>query len=79
MVLTHGDLSSLNILVKNDKVTGIVDWESSGWYPSYWEHITAMQVNFGNEFWEDYIDLFIEPRPDDLQMERIRQTYFGGP
>lgn len=42
---THGDLSSLNIIVRGDDVVGIVDWETAGWYPSYWEYTTACQMN----------------------------------
>lgn len=30
-VFTHGDLSSLNILVQGEKITGIIDWETAGW------------------------------------------------
>ncbi|KAI9813176.1 MAG: hypothetical protein M1826_002539 [Phylliscum demangeonii] len=26
------------------KVTGLVDWESSGWYPSYWEYVKALHT-----------------------------------
>lgn len=26
LVLTHGDLSSLNIMVRGDDVVGIIDW-----------------------------------------------------
>ncbi|KAL2689382.1 hypothetical protein Neosp_003435 [[Neocosmospora] mangrovei] len=41
LVLTHGDLSSLNILTHGDTVVGIVDWETAGWFPPYWEYATA--------------------------------------
>ncbi len=34
-VLTHADLSSLNIMAEGDTITGIVDWETAGWYPYY--------------------------------------------
>jgi hypothetical protein len=42
IVFTHGDLRPENILVevvddKTCKVTGIVDWETSGFYPEYHE------------------------------------------
>ncbi|KAK4236744.1 kinase-like domain-containing protein [Achaetomium macrosporum] len=37
LVLTHGDLSSLNVLVRDDEVVGIVDWEIAGCFPPYWE------------------------------------------
>ncbi|KAH7890944.1 kinase-like domain-containing protein [Phlebopus sp. FC_14] len=59
-VFTHGDLSSFNIIVRGDEVVGIIDWETAGWYPSYWEYTT-----------------FLEPMPQELEMEKIRQRYFG--
>jgi len=40
-VFTHGDLSASNVLVEGDKITGIIDWETSGWYPQYWEYTSA--------------------------------------
>ncbi|CBF69421.1 hypothetical protein AN6463.2 [Aspergillus nidulans FGSC A4] len=77
IVFTHGDLSSLNILVRGDDVVGIIDWEIAGWYPSYWEYTTACQVNPQNPFWLNEIDKFIAPMPDELKMEKSRQKYFG--
>lgn len=76
-VFTHGDLSSLNILVRGDKVVGIIDWETAGWLPSYWEYTTAHQVNPHNYFWRDEIEKFLDPVPVELAMEKIRQKYFG--
>lgn len=35
LVFTHGDLSSLNFLVRGDDIVGIVGWETAGWHPSY--------------------------------------------
>lgn len=77
LVFTHGDLSSLNILTRDDKVVGIIDWETAGWLPAYWEYTTACQVNPQNLFWRDEIDRFLDPRPVELSMEMIRQKYFG--
>lgn len=76
-VFTHGDLSSLNILVREDEIVGIIDWETAGWYPSYWEYTTAWQANPMNYFWRDEIDKFLEPMHEDLEMEKTRQKYFG--
>jgi aminoglycoside phosphotransferase len=45
LVLTHGDLSSLNVLVRGDAVVGVVDWETAGWFPTYWEYTCAKYVN----------------------------------
>ncbi|KXG47700.1 Aminoglycoside phosphotransferase [Penicillium griseofulvum] len=77
LVLTHGDLSSLNILARGDDIVGIIDWETAGWYPSYWEYTTAYQVNPQNSFWVHEIDKFLQPMPEELAMDRIRLTYFG--
>ncbi|KAF7714530.1 Aminoglycoside phosphotransferase [Penicillium ucsense] len=77
LAFTHGDLSSLNILVRGNDIVGIIDWETAGWYPSYWEYTTAYQVNPQNSFWINEIDKFLQPMPEELAMERVRQKYFG--
>lgn len=74
---THGDLSSLNVLVRGDDIVGIIDWETAGWFPSYREYTTAHQVNPQNAFWKDEIDNFLEAMPEALVMEQLRQQYFG--
>ena len=42
IVFTHGDLDPRNILVEDGHVSGIFDWEQSGWYPKYWEYVKTM-------------------------------------
>ncbi|KAF7570572.1 aminoglycoside phosphotransferase [Pyrenophora tritici-repentis] len=76
-VFTHGDLHSANILASGDKVVGIVDWETAGWYPAYWEYTTAWNVNPRNLIWREAVDKFLQPLPEELKMERIRLKYFG--
>ena len=76
-VFTHGDLSSLNILARGDEVVGIVDWETSGWMPPYWEYTSAWNVNPQNQFWQVEVDRFLEPLPEALEMETIRRKYNG--
>ena len=45
-VFTHGDFQRKNVMIEKDqegsgwKVT-LLDWEFSGWYPSYWEYSMA--------------------------------------
>ncbi|KAI1397807.1 kinase-like domain-containing protein [Hypoxylon fuscum] len=77
LVLTHGDLSGMNILVEGDDVVGIVDWETAGWLPPYWEYTCTKYVNPFNESWAADVDKFLEPMSHELNMERIRQKYFG--
>ncbi|KAG6835565.1 hypothetical protein H0H93_016957 [Arthromyces matolae] len=76
-VFTHGDLSSLNILVRGDNVVGIIDWETAGWMPPYWEYTMAWNVNFKNLFWREEVGRFLTPLPYELEMENVRRKYFG--
>ncbi|KAF9234081.1 hypothetical protein BU15DRAFT_53061, partial [Melanogaster broomeanus] len=36
--LTHGDLLPRNILVDGSRITAIIDWETAGFYPEFWEY-----------------------------------------
>jgi aminoglycoside phosphotransferase len=74
---THGDLNSMNVLVKGDNIVGIIDWDTAGWYPEYWEYTTAYNVNPYNGFWKDEIGKFLEEYPEAAEMEQLRQKYFG--
>lgn len=65
LVLTHGDLSSLNVMVQGDTVVGIIDWETAGWFPGYWEYTCAKYVNPQNPFWADPVDQFLAPMPEE--------------
>ncbi|OJT11333.1 hypothetical protein TRAPUB_12133 [Trametes pubescens] len=70
---THADLAARNILVKDGRLSGIVDWEFAGWYPEYWE-LVAMEMQMVDmavlhQFW-DAVQLFgREPYRDALALE----------
>lgn len=36
---THGDLTNVNIMVEDGSLTGIIDWEMSGYFPVWWEYV----------------------------------------
>ena len=55
IVFTHADLNPRNILVDQValpdgssgwRVTGIVDWETAGYYPEYWDYTKALFEGF---------------------------------
>ncbi|KAI8970767.1 kinase-like domain-containing protein [Trametes punicea] len=55
IVFTHADLNPRNILVDRIvqpdgshgwQVTGIVDWETAGYYPEYWDYTKALYEGF---------------------------------
>lgn len=77
LVFTHGDLSTMNIMARGDDIVGIIDWETAGWWPDYWEYTSAWHVNPYNEFWREEVDKFLEPWPEELQMEKVRRRCFG--
>ncbi|KAI0888288.1 kinase-like domain-containing protein [Annulohypoxylon maeteangense] len=58
-VFTHGDVRPANIVVDSDdsgkwQVTGIIDWERSGFYPEYWESIKITNCLYAGEDWDWY-------------------------
>jgi serine/threonine protein kinase len=76
-VFTHGDLNPANIIVRGDKVVGIIDWEFAGWYPHYWEYTSAFYGNVTRTDWQDAVDQFLEPFPAELEMEGTRNRWWG--
>lgn len=76
-VFTHGDLSSFNIMVRDDEVVGILDWETAGWMPPYWEYASAWNAAPMNQFWQEEVDKFVTPMPRELEMEAIRRRWFA--
>ncbi|UNI13245.1 hypothetical protein JDV02_000003 [Purpureocillium takamizusanense] len=47
-VFTHGDLDWGNIMVANGQVCGIIDLESSGFFPPCWEWVTVKRLSQGH-------------------------------
>lgn len=59
-ILSHNDIGPYNIIVKNNKIVSILDWELSGFYPDYWEYNrTHFHSGYSNE-WKEIIKNFIE-------------------
>ncbi|RDW83577.1 uncharacterized protein DSM5745_03903 [Aspergillus mulundensis] len=50
-VLTHGDLAARNIMVHEGRLSGIVDWEYSGFFPEYMEYACNFVVHDQHERW----------------------------
>ena len=76
-VLTHGDLNPFNVFVHEGRVAGIIDWEFAGWYPPYWEYTAAWHGNRTRQFWQGVLAEFLDPYPEELEMEILRQQWYG--
>ncbi|KAF5571992.1 kinase-like domain-containing protein [Fusarium pseudoanthophilum] len=55
IVFTHGDLNPRNIMMervsnsagaKGWRLSGIIDWETAGYYPEYWDYTKSMFESF---------------------------------
>jgi len=78
-VFTHGDVSVYNILVKDGKVVGLIDFEMSGFYPEYWEYTTAKNSNYVKG-WREEIGKFLTPYPRESDMDDLwRQLFCDSP
>ncbi|KAL8410433.1 hypothetical protein RB596_000206 [Gaeumannomyces avenae] len=69
IVFTHGDVRPANIMVDKDdngiwKIVGIVDWDTSGFYPDYWECVkmTNNMVSCEKFDWYRYLPDSVSPR-----------------
>ncbi|PWY83102.1 kinase-like protein [Aspergillus sclerotioniger CBS 115572] len=61
-VLTHGDLAARNIMVRDGRITGIVDWEYSGFFPEYMEYALATVIHDNiEEWWLPVLKKILEP------------------
>ncbi|KAI9840181.1 MAG: hypothetical protein M1837_001853 [Sclerophora amabilis] len=75
---THGDLAFRNVICNHGKITGIVDWESAGWYPDYWEYAMTWDSFWDNPALRHRIHEIMETFPNEREMERTRRRLFCG-
>ncbi|KAI8710726.1 APH domain-containing protein [Fusarium sp. LHS14.1] len=64
-IFTHNDFQRKNIIVQDDGVPVIIDWEFASWYPIYWEYSTAMFANGSwNDDWHEYLRIVLDEYPN---------------
>jgi hypothetical protein len=78
LVFTHGDISPRNIMVKDGRVTGIIDWENAGWFPEYWEYVKAV----GYKEWEERafkkrVREFLRPYDEEVELDALLVNIYG--
>ncbi|RDB22097.1 hypothetical protein Hypma_010979 [Hypsizygus marmoreus] len=69
-VFTHGDLGPHNILRKDGRIVGVIDWETAGWLPEYWEYVMCY-FGPGSDIptWWEMFDRIMDSYPDELIVE----------
>ncbi|KAI1915617.1 hypothetical protein LOZ61_001548 [Ophidiomyces ophidiicola] len=64
-IFTHGDFQRKNIIIRrssagsSDFEVTLIDWQTSGWYPSYWEYSMAMSATRWNDDWDQWVSLVL--------------------
>ncbi|RDB26697.1 hypothetical protein Hypma_005294 [Hypsizygus marmoreus] len=68
---THGDLKTHNLMFDQGKLSGIIDWETSGWFPDYWEYTSAHWpfCRDKEDIWHKCIGQALQHYPEDLEAE----------
>ena len=71
---THADLQTKNLMLRPDGTVVILDWETAGWYPRYWEYAATI---FGCGQWVDdfhaWVPKFLDEYPNEyLWLGNIR-------
>lgn len=77
-VFAHGDINPRNIMVDNNcRIIALLDWESSGWFPDYWEYAQMMKFcsSAGHE-WQQQMEKS-KPEPWDITIiQKARRVLF---
>jgi hypothetical protein len=78
LVFTHADVAPRNIMMKDGRVTGIIDWECSGWFPEYWEYVKAV----GYKEWEEKgfkkrVREFLQSYDEEVEVDALLIETYG--
>ena len=76
--LTHGDLTPRNIILdESNKIVGIIDWESAGYLPEYWEYAKSRIGVSWNNIWFSKIEMFLMPYYyENMLFNMVMKAYF---
>lgn len=72
---THGDLTNVNIIVENGNLAGILDWESSAFFPVWWE-FTCAGIGLGQDD-KECKDLLCTHLPDHTEARNFWLDFFA--
>lgn len=72
ITFTHGDLLPKNIMVDGTTITGIIDWETGGFYPSYWEYCRMYDPCALTPAWERLLSRVFPEKPRENEIHAVR-------
>ncbi|TRX90167.1 hypothetical protein FHL15_008895 [Xylaria flabelliformis] len=71
IVFTHADISEENILVDETTgdITGILDWEMAGYWPSWWEYGKALYGAWNKEWWRTVVGQIMVEYKNEAELD----------
>jgi len=77
IVFSHADLGSDHVFVEPEtgQITGIIDWEMTGWWPEYWEYTKSLFGRRCVPWWGSLVSAVMEEYPSELSVERDLQDF----
>ncbi len=65
LVFTHGDIAQHNVIIKDNNVVALLDWQCAGWYPEYWDYVKFFMRPAKSKDWYEYADIIFPQIYDD--------------
>ena len=72
---THGDLADVNIIVKDNNLVEILDWEASGYFPIWWE-FTCSGIGLGKQD-QEWKSLLRKYLPDHSKAREFWLSFYA--
>jgi len=73
-VLTHADLNLSNIIVKDERIEAIIDWEMSGYYP-WWAERWLSKMGSDDQTSDFFESLWVDLTPE-MDQDTFRKQVF---
>ena len=75
-VLSHGDLAPQNLIVKNGRIVAVIDWETFGWYPDFWEEFGVLSKPLTRRFIDAFEKKFGEESDESIVYDYVYSSLF---
>lgn len=65
LVFTHGDIAQHNIIIRDNNVVALLDWQCAGWFPEYWDYVKFFTRPAKKKDWYEYADIIFPQSYDN--------------
>ena len=72
---THRDLIDVNIVIKDNNLASILDWEASGYFPVWWE-FTCAGIGLGKQD-QEWKSLLRKYMPDHSKAREFWLSFYA--